>query len=46
MLKDSTGDKKAKLEVQQITMQLGAPPTDSQPDYSIQQEEVDKPKER
>ena len=37
--------KKAKVTVMQITMKLGAPPTDSKPDFPGQQE-VDKPKIR
>ena len=38
-------DLKAKTKVTQITMTLGAPPSNSKPDFPIQ-EEVDKPKER
>ena len=38
--------RKAKTEVVQITMQLGAPPTTSKPEIPVLEEEVDKPKER
>ena len=38
-------DLKAKTKITQITMTLGAPPSNSKPDFPIQ-EEVDKPKER
>ena len=42
---NSAGKNEAKTEVLQITLKLGAPPTDSEPEFPVQ-EQVDKPKVR